>query len=58
MPQLADTRVIIMTGYLEGEGISRLEDEGLRVLRKPFDVEALREEVRELVGLPQTARNP
>lgn len=52
VPQLAETRVIIMTGYLEGEGIRLLEAEGLRVIRKPFDVRALRDEVRELVGLP------
>jgi two-component system, OmpR family, response regulator RpaA len=58
VPQLADTRIIIMTGYLEEPGIRRLESEGLRVVRKPFNVAELREEIRELVGLAQAARNP
>ncbi|MEZ6194449.1 MAG: response regulator [Planctomycetota bacterium] len=49
--QLADTRVIVMTGFLEDAGIRALEEDGLRVVRKPFDIAALREEIRELVGL-------
>ena len=45
-------RVIVMTGFLDDREVARLEASGLRVVRKPFDLDALE---REVLALPRLA---
>ncbi|MEE9394146.1 MAG: response regulator [Planctomycetota bacterium] len=52
--QLKEMSVIIMTGYLEDQGVGELEKEGLRVVKKPLDIIALKKEVRAAMGLAAT----
>jgi len=47
--RLQNTRVLIMTGYLDDAEIKKLEDVGLRVFKKPFDHQELEKEVLELL---------
>ena len=47
--QLQDVHVIVMSGFLDRDDCERLEGKGLRVLRKPFDVEAFLAEIRALI---------
>ena len=47
--QLQDVHVIVMSGFLDRDGCERLEGKGLRVLRKPFDVEAFLAAIRALI---------
>lgn len=44
-----DTKVIVMTGFLGDDEVERLVQSGLRVVRKPLDIEKLEKEILGLL---------
>jgi CheY-like chemotaxis protein len=44
---LADTRVVVMTGFLNDADIERLKSRGMTVWRKPLDFDLVRQEIAE-----------
>ena len=47
--RLEDVQVIVMSGYLDDDEMAELASRGLRVLKKPFDVEAFLAEIRAVL---------
>jgi excisionase family DNA binding protein len=50
-PSTQATHVIVMTGFLDDEQVAALAATGLRVLRKPFDFQALEAEILKLARM-------
>jgi excisionase family DNA binding protein len=51
-PDLADTRVLIVSGVVSGDDIEQLKQDGADgFIKKPFDVDKLMKQVEELLGL-------
>lgn len=48
-PGTEATRVIVITGFLDEDDVARHEATGLRILKKPFPLDDLEKEVRELL---------
>ena len=48
--RLAPIEVIVMTGYLGELEVKRLQESGLRVVRKPFDIPEMLKKVRSLIS--------
>ena len=44
---LSDTRVVVMTGFLNDAEVEKLKDKGMRVWRKPLNFDRVRAEIKE-----------
>ena len=55
-PEVADTKVLVMSGYLSDAEAEGLLDKGVDAfLRKPFDMEKARDRVLQLLGIVEGA---
>lgn len=48
---LADTRVVVMTGFLNDAEVERLKSRGMTVWKKPLDFDLVRQEIRQASDL-------